>query len=394
MRDVKVRDMMKNISLEYYWPNFKCVAYCLYNSEIVHLYNHPNYPSDTIFPWNDQFTADTLIVYEDYPTAIVNIERYKDSETIYSLIIHELFHGYQYLYSESRFPNELLGVQYPLLLENIKLRNKERKLLYQAFNEQKKGVKLQLLNEFIFTREKRGELMGEYAQYEFHIESVEGPAWYIESKALQKASNLPFDEILKTYSSTFLDEYRSNLQIRVSCYGSGMFLCLLLDQLTDSWKEAFTRSKKTLYEIFKEHIDILPSHPIKISPDDEAMSIFNYVKGEKEKVFESFINNKGFHLLIEGNMTVTSFDPMNIVSLNNHLLHQNFIKLIISGKDYYFTQPVLARFTEKIQTINQLHLIFEKKPTIFSNHIEIDGIGKIEGIYDESNQVLKVPEKG
>ncbi|MEK5520778.1 hypothetical protein ABEP00_18850 [Heyndrickxia sporothermodurans] len=394
MHEVKVRDMMKNINLEYYWPNFKSVAYCLYNSETVYLYNHPNYPSDNIFPWNELFSADSLILYEDFPTAIVNIDRYNDSETIYSLIVHELFHGYQYLYNESRFPNELLGVQYPILLENIELRNKERRLLYQALLESNAEARNQLLNTFIFMREKRKEIIGEYAQYEFLIESVEGPAWYVESKALQKASILPFDEILKTYSSKFLDEYRSNLQIRVSCYGSGMFLCLLLDQLTEEWKEAFTQSTKTLYEFFKEYIVIQPPYPLELSPNEKSMIIYNYVKGEKEKVIESFINTIGFHLFIEGNMTVTAFDPMNIVSSNNHLLHQNFIKLKITGKDYYITQPVLTRFTEKIQTINHLHLILEKEPTILNNHIEIDGIGKIEGSYEEDTHVLKVSEKG
>jgi hypothetical protein len=119
-----------NHNINFYWPKFKLVAFALYNRENVYLYNHPKFPSQTkpysYFKWNKQFNgANTLILYEDYPTAIVNLDYYDDIESIYSIVIHELFHGFQHLKEEKRFPNEMLGITYPLLEKNVEIRNRE-----------------------------------------------------------------------------------------------------------------------------------------------------------------------------------------------------------------------------------------------------------------------------
>lgn len=113
----------------------------------------------TILNWNEQFKGDTFILYENYPTAIVNFDRYSDYESLFAVLVHELFHGYQYLMKESRFPNEFLGCQYPILEENVELRNRERVFLYNAvhcdtFIEKKKNIQ-----QFIELREQRASLM-------------------------------------------------------------------------------------------------------------------------------------------------------------------------------------------------------------------------------------------
>ncbi|MDQ7862947.1 hypothetical protein RCO48_23710 [Peribacillus frigoritolerans] len=50
--------------------------------------------------WDTEFTADTIIMYEEYPTAIVNMDYYKEYEDLFSMLVHELFHGYQYIKDE------------------------------------------------------------------------------------------------------------------------------------------------------------------------------------------------------------------------------------------------------------------------------------------------------
>lgn len=385
-------EWMNKIDLNDYWADFKPVAYSLYDSDNVYLFNHPNYPSVNnepyVFPWNEQFLADSLILFENYPTAIVNVKRYENIETIYSLLIHELFHGHQYVKGEKRFPNELLGVQYPLKLENINSRIKERKLLFQALLESDKVAKNKLLNEFIFIRDQRKENIGAYAQYEFLIESIEGPAWYVEGKALQKASNLPFDEVMKQYSSLLLDKKDSNLNIRRSCYGSGMFLCLLLDELSTDWQQKFIQTEKTLYEFFKEFITGEALQKTNDPYDHESQEIFQFIQKERSKRFEEFNNAKGYHLVIEGNIKGISFDPMNIIYHNKQLLHQNFIKIQIAGTEYYIKQPTIAQFTEEIQNISKLHINLANKPIVLEGFIKIDGIGKIKGTYREKDHLL------
>lgn len=75
----------------------------------------------------------------------------------------------------------MLGVTYPLSGENIELRNRERKWLYQAFTASAKEVKLFNLQQFVSTREERQKNIGEFLEYENLVETIEGPAWFRKS---------------------------------------------------------------------------------------------------------------------------------------------------------------------------------------------------------------------
>ena len=42
-------------------------------------------------------------MYEEYPTAIVNMDHYEEYEGLFSILVHELFHGYQYIKEKNGF---------------------------------------------------------------------------------------------------------------------------------------------------------------------------------------------------------------------------------------------------------------------------------------------------
>ena len=50
---------------------------------------------------------------------------------------------------EKRFPDELMGITYPLSKENVELRNQERANLYHALMENHLIKKKQYLNAFM-----------------------------------------------------------------------------------------------------------------------------------------------------------------------------------------------------------------------------------------------------
>ncbi|SFS61044.1 hypothetical protein [Paenibacillus sp. 453mf] len=127
-------DELLGLDIEPYWYGFQKVAYAIYNSSEVFLFHHPKFQNQTFHKlgWDRTFAGNTVIMYEHYPTAIVNIEGIKDMASIKSFLVHELFHGFQYLREEKRFPDELLGVTYPLLEENVELRSRERQCLFDA----------------------------------------------------------------------------------------------------------------------------------------------------------------------------------------------------------------------------------------------------------------------
>src|SRR5699024_9971550 len=174
--DDVIQDLVRD-NLQRYWSGFELVAYALYDENFVYLFNHPKMikePNENfqILKRANQFNGCTLILHHDYPTAIVDLELYNDHASLYSILVHELFHGFQYLKDENRFANEIMGVTYPLLKENIELRSQERINLYRAVFENNKEKKQQFLTTFIALREKRMSIINDHLQYENLIETI------------------------------------------------------------------------------------------------------------------------------------------------------------------------------------------------------------------------------
>jgi len=387
---IKIEELMNRIKLDEYWPDFRSVAYALYNNEEVHLFNHPytNYQTQTI-PSEPVFNgADTVILYHNHPTAIVNLEHYETIESLYPILVHELFHGYQYLYGEKRWPDELLGSQYPLIADNIELRSLEREQLYSAvLNSGQEAI-----SNFINLREKRKALIGKYADYECLIESVEGTAWYVEFLASMKISGLPNDKILEKYSPYLLDRLESNLNIRRSGYGSGMFMCLYLDSIAGDWKHKFVESDLTLFEFFKENIEW---HKQFVSDEiqvyEETRELINFIKSSRFKKFNEFEEQGVYSLFIEGKFDSIYFDPINMVTYENKTLHQN-LRVMAGNREYIFTQPVITFFKEQFKDVFRLHLRIKGKPQISKSGLFIEGIGEISGtiIEDGNDFTIKI----
>ncbi|TCN12392.1 hypothetical protein EV581_103767 [Bacillus sp. BK006] len=378
---------LTNTNVERYWPNFELVAYALYDKNSVFLFNHPRYnqvPPKTykILKRDERFLGNTLILFDGYPTAIADMELYDDYEGLFSILVHELFHGNQYIKEEKRFPDEMLGITYPLTKENVEIQNRERKNLYNALLETDISKKKQYLNEFISLREKRAEGIKEHLTYENLIESVEGPAWYVEIKAFSEKSPLANDLILKKYGKNLIDVVESTSNIRRSCYSSGLFMCLLLDELSSDWKESFFGTKTTLFELIKL-LDIAPRkqaiEEVQISPETEAA--VNFAVESRKRELDEFEAQIGIHLFIEGEIIALSFDPMNIVPFENMLLHKNYIKVRINNQEYLVQQPSLTYCADGLKNINKLLIVLKDKPLETDDSLLIAGIGEIMGQY-------------
>ncbi|PEJ24039.1 hypothetical protein CN689_27620 [Peribacillus butanolivorans] len=388
----RISQDLVNVNLDNYWSGFESVAYALYDKSYVYLFNHPrmkkiqqnNYQ---ILNWDEQFNGCTLILYNDYPTAIVNIELYEDYKSLYSILVHELFHGFQYVKGETRFANEIMGITYPLSKENVELRNQERTNLFSAVLENNIIKKKLYLNTFIALREKRAAKFNNYLLYENLIETFEGPALYVELKAYSEKTPIAYKSVLKKYGQHLMDKYESTSDIRKSCYSSGLFMCLLLDEFSPGWKESFWGKEETLYDIFKQlSDDFIKISNVEISPETEE--VINFAIQNKKNTFENFEQQKGIHLFIEGEITAKSFDPMNIVPFENRLLHKNFIKVRINNEDYLVQQPVIAYCKGGLQNIIKLHLILKNNPIENVDSLTIDGIGEIKGRYEKQENVL------
>ncbi|MET3322318.1 UNVERIFIED_ORG: hypothetical protein ABIC97_005454 [Peribacillus simplex] len=388
----RISEDLVNANLDNYWSGFESVAYALYDKSYVYLFNHPRMKKNQqnnyqILNWDEQFNGCTLILYNDYPTAIVNIELYEDYKSLYSILVHELFHGFQYVKGETRFANEIMGITYPLSKENVELRNQERTNLFSTVLENNIIKKKLYLNTFIALREKRAAKFNNYLLYENLIETIEGPALYVELKAYSEKTPIAYKSVLKKYGQHLMDKYESTSDIRKSCYSSGLFMCLLLDEFSPGWKESFWGKEETLYDIFKQlSDDFIKISNVEISPETEE--VINFAIQNRKNTFKNFEQQKGIHLFIEGEITAKSFDPMNIVPFENRLLHKNFIKVRINNEDYLVQQPVIAYCKGGLQNIIKLHLILKYNPIENVDSLTIDGIGEIKGRYEKQENVL------
>lgn len=389
------KDLVKS-KLKNYWPGFELVAYALYDKSNVYLFNHPklsNNPQCTYhtLSWDVQFTGDTIIMYEEYPTAIVNLDYYEEYEDLYSILVHEIFHGYQYIKDEKRFPDEMMGITYPLSKENVELRNQERTNLYRALLENNIIKKKQYLNAFIALREKRAAMIEEYLTYEKLVETIEGPAWYVELRAYSEKSPLDYHSVLKKYAQQLINKYESTSSIRRSCYSSGLLMCLLLEELSPGWMDSFFDREDTLYDLLKQQSGDYIEHSIAdVQISSETEEVINFAIEKRIKAFEEFNKQAGIHLYIEGEITAVSFDPMNIIPLEDRLLHKSFIKVRMNNQDFLIQQQVIAHVDDGVQNINKLHLILENKPIENIDSLTIDGVGEIKGRYKKQENILHI----
>ncbi len=377
---------MKRIPFDEYRPNFKAVAYAFYNQNEVFLFNHPAFHFQAArLALEPSFNgADTRIHYKDVPTSIINLDRYNTFETAYPILIHELFHGYQYLKKEKRCPDELLGSQYPLLPEDVELRNQEREQLFTAvMNEDSQAIQ-----SFISLREKRSRLLGDYIQYEFKNETVEGPAWYVELLAEKRIGSFDRQEAIKKYGQSLLDRFEAALYLRKSGYGSGLFLCLYLDAVSPDWKREFLDTDLTLYEYLKVHAN-LGNKAIKDTIiSHETRKIIEHVENFRSRKFEEFQKQEGYTLCISGRFQSLSFDPINMISHGNRTLHPYSFGFTLNEETYMILQPSVTYFKSSVKEIEKVEVKIHSKPLLTEKGIAVEGIGLLKGEYEEKGCLL------
>lgn len=388
----KMTAALPTLNFEKYWNGFQGNAFALYDEHEVYLFNHPACSENPYisFPKDDRFISCTSIVYERIPTAIVDIRYFDNFEDIYSLVIHESFHAYQQTLGESRFPDEAVGPSFPADSEFMRLRIQEREALHAAVFEGAADRQQELINRFITLRDERIRLFPAVVDYENRVESIEGPAFYVEYQALQDIGNP--ETALDRYAAMLLDAEDSHLHIRKSCYSSGLFLCLLLDRISSAWQDDFMHSKLQLYDFFKTRFpDYLPSPVGTNDNEKEVARIIQTINDQKNAAFQSFTEQTGIRLTLTGLMQVAGFDPMNIVIQKDQALHSHFLKVRAGSAEYFIKGPVLTGFDGDFKKVTQLEVFIENPPVKTGKAVEIEGIGRITGKieYAEDNS-LKV----
>lgn len=385
----KVEEILKRLKeditvqeLSNYWPEFQPYAFAIYDAENVYIYNHPLSSEGEILyvKRDEQFNGCTTIMYEGVPTAIVDRTLYPNDDELYAILTHEIFHVHQHQQGESRFPNEILGMTYSLKLENMELRMKERNHLYRAVKEVDAKEKYKWIRKFIMIRESRIRLINEYVEYENFTETIEGPAWYVELQALKKNTKVPDHLLIESFIAKVIDPFQTFVNIRESCYYSGLCICLLLDHVVPDWKKAHFQTDKTLFEQLKDLFDIEDLQILEqVNISRATESLYKQIQEQKQRAIHTYSSREGTHVYIKGDVKVKGFDPMNVVCHEDIRLHKTFIQIQMNDQILHINQPTIIYFKEDGKTIDKLHLIVKEVTFKGSNEFDLEGIGKVDG---------------
>jgi len=307
--------------------------------------------------------GNTAIKIDDESVAIWNLRTIfqgLNNVKLVSLLTHEMFHCFQLGYGEKRFSDEILGIDYPIGLENITFRSIERRHLYDAVFEANNNRKQALFNQFLNIRNKRGKLLGNFINYEKALESLEGTATYVEFQALKQLTTNPEKlDLLKKYLEGLVDISVENLSIRSSTLKQGMLLCMLADDLVPDWKRKFQNSDLYLCDFIQNELKI-PYREIEENffPTLEVEKCISEWEKQRDLIFENFEKSSDKVIVNEG-IQITGFDPMNILKRGNEYIHKHFVKVYINNKEKIIKGPVKMIIGEHLFDIKRMEWLNE-----------------------------------
>ncbi|WYP26904.1 hypothetical protein NSQ54_01975 [Alkalihalobacillus sp. FSL W8-0930] len=375
-------------TLSRFWPGFSVHAFTIYDEHDAYLFHHPLHKRNgTHVKRDDQFNGCTVILFDEHPTAIVDVRLYPNEKNLMAILVHELFHVHQHANAENRFPNEMIGMSYPLSIKNIELRTRERVELDKALKAKDTALTEWHCKNFIELRLTRMNDMEEYVRYENLVEAIEGPAWYVESKALSYWDSGG----TTTFSSPLTNAKVATQEIRRSCYHSGMAMCLLLDELNPDWKKDHFQSGKTMFD---QLMDCFAGTSFNKDREEQitqqSKELFVLTQQLKLGEFNAFELQQGIHVYISGEVTIKEFDPMNVICLGQERLYKTFINVSLNGRKCSIHQPVLVELHKDQKRVNVLHLVVESARQTNENEYELKGIGVMKGHFKKQGFFIYV----
>ncbi len=339
----ELQQLLGKIDYESLWHGFSKAPIAVYNEEYFYI-DTPvcgsmllEKAADGIYRGrtDERFMGNTAITIGDDCIAIWNESTIGDIDNtqLASLIVHEMFHVYQLANKENRFPNEWLGVSYPITIENLHLRNIERERLLRTCITEDEKKKIQYFSQFLQLRKERTELIGKFIDYEKGIETVEGTAVYIEYSAYEQLlkEKIPIIEYIKGYRNITSD----HLKIRHSTFHQGLLMALIADDLLPNWKSSFMKSTLFLSDFIERELErLLPAFDTDLEilkkefhQERDIITIcIREWKKERDQVFQEFERTKKNRRITKG-VRITGVDPMNLIKQGEWVIHRNFLRI-------------------------------------------------------------------
>lgn len=335
----ETNSILDKLNFDELWKDFKKYNFALYDDEKV-------YFGDSEIPVDNRFLGNTTIDNNGEKIAIWKVadSDLENLKVFASNIVHEMFHAFQLENDESRFPNDLKGLNKPLDIEYYQMKKQEGILLVNAIENCDMKSKLSNLEKIITLREKRLELYRDSTEYEFAIETVEGTAEYVGTKALKGIDKREYEKRINKYMETVIDNEMIFATRRYN-YFYGTLLLILVDLLNIKLSQEIENNDKTIMEGLMGIVKGRKKTggiPIDLNLEE---SLNKHQKNIFIK-FEKFYHEKRKNHL--GNYKIVGYDPMNMYKYEDKILHEHFVNLYnhSSDKSIFVKGPVVTVYNE------------------------------------------------
>lgn len=213
----EVEKRMERVDFPRLWPGFQRTDFILYNGGQAVL-------NGEYIPKSPDFFANTAILFKGKQTAIWNLTEDTDIDVLTSKMAHEMFHAFQQLQGEKRFPDENGALfSYRYHPEEMTLKHRED-LLLCALTE---SFRAEDLREFCILRKTRESLFPYEFSYQCGVEAIEGPAQYVELAVLAELNQEKGEKALKKLKDRVSDKNKL-FPVRILCYDTGALLLTAL----------------------------------------------------------------------------------------------------------------------------------------------------------------------
>ncbi len=333
----KIKQLITKIDFNTLWENFKPLKYALYNNK--QCFFDGNYIDKTA-----DFLANTSICYKGEYIAIWNMQDDCDANILTSKIVHEMFHGFQMINGETRFPNELEALyQYQYTKENLAIKHRENSLICQLIEKFDQA----LFNELLSLRKYRLLHFPYEYQYEAMIEQIEGTANYVELNVLKQLSTTDYQNKLNNIINRVTD-INSLIPVRIISYDIGALLLMIMRENNIRIIEGFSNIPFAVSMLN----GVGPTLNVTFKCEEMSIVINNYYKKGREIVANALkLNN----CVLLGEYKLIGVNIYNAVYLDDYIISTYFLMYEDQGEN----KILEGNFIIKIKDANTIEAVYK-----------------------------------
>lgn len=336
----EVNKILDSVDFEAIWHGFKKFSFALYNDDTV-------YFQDKSIPHDNRFLGNTSIDFKGELVAIWNVENPLDEDTqmLAANLIHEMFHAFQSQQGESRYPNDLVILDYPDNLENYEVKHSENLLLVRAFKSGTPQDRTDCLNQFVSARLFREDLIGDIINQEYYTETIEGMAEYAGLTALRQISPEKYESQIEKHLANLESADERFFNIRRMAYYSGSLFLVLSAELGRNIFHEIGKTDIPVFHLLKGSRE-KKCPPITLNGSQLTAEAAKHA-AHKKSLFDEFLLAHKTEVAFDS--FICGYDPMNMIKTGNMILCSRFVMLKSAADNSapaFIQGPVLVKLKD------------------------------------------------